>query len=101
MKKKVHRAFTLAEVLITLGVIGVVAAMTLPTLMSHYSRVVMAARNKKFVSSINQAVLRSTADNGPPNEWPKHILYHNPEALYDWFDEYIMPIYENLKRLPA
>lgn len=29
-----YRAFTLAEVLITLGIIGVVAAMTIPTLMA-------------------------------------------------------------------
>jgi len=31
-----HRAFTLAEVLITLGIIGVVAAMTIPTLVANY-----------------------------------------------------------------
>lgn len=91
------RAFTLAEVLITLGIIGVVAAMTIPTVISHYNKVVMSARNKKFVSSINQAVLRSTADNGSPNEWPNHILYHDPEALYDWFDEYIMQYMKILK----
>ena len=35
MKK---RAFTLAEVLITLGIIGVVAAMTIPTLISNYQK---------------------------------------------------------------
>ena len=29
-------AFTLAEVLITLGIVGVVAAMTIPTLMHNY-----------------------------------------------------------------
>lgn len=31
-------AFTLAEVLITLGIIGVVAAITIPTLLSNYSK---------------------------------------------------------------
>ena len=31
------RGFTLAEVLITLGIIGVVAAMTIPTLNVHLS----------------------------------------------------------------
>lgn len=35
---KVKLAFTLAEVLITLGIIGVVAAMTIPTLMSNYRK---------------------------------------------------------------
>lgn len=91
------KAFTLAEVLITLGIIGVVAALTIPSIISHYNKVVMSARNKKFVSSINQAILRSTADNGLPHEWARYIKYHDPEALYDWFDEYIMQYMRVLK----
>ena len=35
--KKNKSAFTLAEVLITLGIIGVVAAMTIPTLVQNYN----------------------------------------------------------------
>ena len=35
MKK---RAFTLAEVLITLGIIGIVAALTMPTLIGNYQK---------------------------------------------------------------
>ena len=40
MKKitKHLKAFTLAEVLITLGIIGVVAAMTIPTLISKIGK---------------------------------------------------------------
>lgn len=34
-------AFTLAEVLVTLGIIGVVSAMTVPTLMQNYQKRVM------------------------------------------------------------
>lgn len=34
LTKVIFRAFTLAEVLITLGIIGIVAAMTLPALIS-------------------------------------------------------------------
>lgn len=33
-----HKGFTLAEVLVTLGIIGVVSAMTVPTLMQNYQR---------------------------------------------------------------
>ena len=33
---KMKKGFTLAEVLITLGVIGIVAAMTIPTLVNNY-----------------------------------------------------------------
>lgn len=32
------KAFTLAEVLITLGIIGVVAALTIPTLVNNYRK---------------------------------------------------------------
>lgn len=38
------KAFTLAETLITLGVIGVVAALTLPTLINSYKKQVTTAR---------------------------------------------------------
>ncbi len=49
-------AFTLAEVLITLGIIGVVAAMTIPTLISNHNKRVVETRLKKFYSSMNQAI---------------------------------------------
>ena len=48
--------FTLAEVLITLGVIGVVAAMTLPTLINKTKGAQYRAKFKKSVSVLNQAV---------------------------------------------
>ena len=42
-------AFTLAEVLITLGIIGVVAALTLPSLVGNYKRKVTANKVKNFI----------------------------------------------------
>lgn len=42
-------AFTLAEVLITLGIIGVVAAMTLPTLVQKHQEKVTIAKLKKVI----------------------------------------------------
>ncbi len=91
------KAFTLAEVLITIGIIGVIAALTFPAMISHYNKVVMSARNKKFVSSIDQAILRSIVDHEEPYSWAANIEYHNSEALYDWFDEYIMQYMNVLK----
>ena len=49
-------AFTLAEVLITLGIIGVVAALTIPTLIKNYERKETTAKLKKFNSMLCQAV---------------------------------------------
>ena len=44
--KQKHAAFTLAEVLITLGIIGVVAAMTLPALLTNIQSKVRAERSR-------------------------------------------------------
>ena len=53
--------FTLAEVLITLGIIGVVAAMTMPTLMNQTNGAQYKAAYKKALSAISQAVTLNVA----------------------------------------
>ena len=58
---KRHAGFTLAEVLITLGIIGVVAAMTIPTLMSNTGKAEFKTAFKKVISTVNQAVTMSVA----------------------------------------
>ena len=54
MKILKNRAFTLAEVLITLGIIGVVAAMTIPSLMENIRNRDLQAQLKKTYSEWNQ-----------------------------------------------
>ena len=56
MKNKL--AFTLAEVLVTLGIIGVVSAMTVPTLMQNYQRQSYVTQLHKTYNEISQALLR-------------------------------------------
>ena len=59
-----HRnAFTLAEVLITLGIIGVVAAMTIPILMNNIQNAQYKTAYKKAYSTLSQAFTQATADN--------------------------------------
>ena len=67
MKNKM--AFTLAEVLITLGVIGVIAAMTLPTVIKNYQKKVTVERLKSTYSLLYQAVRMSENDNGTLDTW--------------------------------
>ena len=58
-------AFTLAEVLITLGIIGVVAALTLPTLIDKYKKQVYYAQFMKAATSIENAYNSlCNSDNG-------------------------------------
>jgi prepilin-type N-terminal cleavage/methylation domain-containing protein len=55
-------AFTLAEVLITLGIIGVVAALTIPTLITNYERAQNLNRLKKVYSQLSQAIQYASED---------------------------------------
>lgn len=57
------KAFTLAEVLITLGIIGIVAAMTLPTVISNHKKKTIETRLQKFYSVANQAIKLSELKN--------------------------------------
>lgn len=56
MKNK-QPAFTLAEVLITLGIIGVVAAMTMPVFVGKYQKKVTAAKLKKMYVNYENAIM--------------------------------------------
>lgn len=78
--------FTLAEVLITLGVIGVVAAMTLPVLMANHRRKVTAVRIKQFSSIWQQAYLDVYNENGTENYWGSLVALDAQSAL-DFYNE--------------
>lgn len=69
MEIKEKLAFTLAEVLITLGVIGVVAAITIPGLITSYNKKITETRLAKFYSVFNQAIRLSVAENGDVDTW--------------------------------
>lgn len=64
MKIKNNKAFTLAEVLITIGIIGVVAAMTIPTLLSNYTKKRTITKLQRAISVLNQAYRQSVDDVG-------------------------------------
>ena len=57
-------AFTLAEVLITLAIIGVVAALTLPTLIQNHQKRSLEVATQKFYSTMSQAIRQYMADQG-------------------------------------
>ena len=61
--------FTLAEVLITLGIIGVVAALTLPSLISSYKERATVVKVKQAYSLLNQAVAKMIEEHGTLDTW--------------------------------
>lgn len=69
MEQKNSVAFTLAEVLITLGIIGVVAAITMPSLIQNYKKQEATVRLKKFNSMMSQTVIMAEMEHGEMANW--------------------------------
>ena len=67
--KLFKKAFTLAEVLITLGIIGVVAALTIPALMASYQEKVTITQFQKVYSQLSQAYISAAKDYGTADNW--------------------------------
>ena len=99
-------AFTLVEVLITLGIIGIVAALTVPNLVQGYRKHVVETRLKEFYTITQQAFKMAEVDNGDIANWGR---YGNPGNVYvendvynsnsdEWFDKYISPYLKEEKR---
>lgn len=66
---KNKKAFTLAEVLITLGVVGVVAVLTLPSVIQKQQEKITVNRLKAAYSILSQAFVRTINENGTPDTW--------------------------------
>lgn len=73
------KAFTLAEVLATLGIIGIIAAMTIPQLIKNYQKKVLHTQFLKAYSDLNNAAkMFETQEGFTVHEYSKIIT--NPEA---------------------
>lgn len=89
--KNYQAAFTLAEVLVTLGLIGIVAAMTLPSLIGNYQKKQTAIRLKEAYSLLNQAIQQSELKNGEINSWNFGTAHGNVQESVEFIDTYIAP----------
>ena len=68
-KKSRKGAFTLAEVLITLGIIGAVAVLTIVPLVKNYQEKVLVNRLKETYSMLSRAHQMAVVANGDPESW--------------------------------
>lgn len=66
---KQFNAFTLAEVLIVVGIIGIIAQMTIPTLVQNVQERTTIAQLKKAYSTLSQAYTMAANENGTPDNW--------------------------------
>ena len=83
--------FTLAEVLITLGVIGIVAALTLPSVVANYQKQKTVSFVKKFYNEINNAIKLSVAENGDVDLWMQSAHDNSYQENLEFVKNYILP----------
>ena len=77
-------AFTLVEVLIVIGVIGIVAAMTLPNMYTNFKKRQTVTGLQVAYSMFSQAIKQSVAENGEVGTWDFSVEKNVPE-------KYIVP----------
>ena len=85
-------AFTLAEVLITLGIIGMVAALTIPTLMANYRKSVVEKKIYTTYNILQNTIRMSAVDNGDP------LFWNLDNWNSDIFEQYFAPYLNIVKR---
>ncbi len=66
---KFKKAFTLAETLITLAIIGVVASLTIPTVIKNYQKHQTEVRLKKVYLTLNEAFNMAQVEYGDKKSW--------------------------------
>lgn len=86
-RKKV--AFTLAEVLITLGIIGVVAALTIPSLVQKYQEKQTVSALKKAYSTLQSAYTMAVQEYGTPANWNISVTAQGASNLISPFVPYL------------
>ena len=89
--------FTLAEVLITLGIIGIVAAMTLPSVINKYKAKVFETGFKKSYANIQNAYIMTKASLGVSNIRAEYATYDEANRVYPRREEFLAAFYKELK----
>ncbi len=88
------KAFTLAEVLITLVIIGVVAAFTIPVLTASYNEKEVIGRVKKTYSMFSNAMNLAIISGG---DFDTELADNNDEEMTGWFNQFLKPKLNTVK----
>jgi prepilin-type N-terminal cleavage/methylation domain-containing protein len=90
------KAFTLAETLITIGIIGIVAALTIPNLIVNYQKRQTVIQLRKVYTDLINAVKLSEVDNGPMEGWNFPESYNDSQTL-EFLKTYYLPYFKGSK----
>ena len=95
------KAFTLAETLITVAIIGVVAALVMPVILQKFRNLEVETKLKRIYSMMNQAILMSEQDNGDKMYWNWSCTSDEEATLLEdcgqGFTKYFLPYIKYLK----
>ena len=91
MQKKCYYAFTLAEVLITLVIIGVIAAITVPTIVANSQEQSIKAALKKNTSVLQQVLYKYQMEHG---EQLNPLTYETTHTLKPELMKYFNVMYD-------
>lgn len=83
--------------MITLGIIAVVAALTMPALIGNYQKQKTVSYVKKFYNEINNAVRMAVVDNGDVELWMEDYRDDNYSTNLKFVQDYILPYIKYLK----
>ena len=86
-----HKGFTLAEVLVTLGIIGVVAAMPMPSLIANHNEKQTVVQLKKVYATLSNAYVSVLNEYGAPADWglPSRDNNESHDMFMAKFDNYL------------
>ncbi|MFR1672452.1 MAG: DUF6613 domain-containing protein [Candidatus Gastranaerophilaceae bacterium] len=76
-----------------MGIIGIVAALTMPALIKNYQKNITISRLKKVYSVLSQAVLFSVRDNGEVENWNFDL------DQQEFMDKYLSDYFKNIVRI--
>lgn len=95
-----NKAFTLAEVLITLVIIGVIASITIPSIIAGTRKSEFSARLKKFYATMNQAATKAYAVGNSWDVWCEETGKEydtSTKTAKDFAENYLLPYIITLK----
>jgi prepilin-type N-terminal cleavage/methylation domain-containing protein len=88
------KAFTLPEVLITIGIIGIISAITIPTIITNYQKRQTVNRLKSTYSTLGNAIRLSEADNDGVKTWD-----FSGKTPDEFVDTYLIPYLKCSKKI--
>lgn len=83
-------AFTLAEILIVVSIIGLVAEATIPVTVVNYQKKVTAVKLQKIYSELYQVFELAKIDYGEPVDWEYGTAFDGPSAAH-FMNKYMVP----------